>query len=91
MIVKRHAGFVELIPSPAEKKRELVGDNVLLLLANLNARLAQIEDRLGLDADGRSEFDDRLAQIDQELAANLALNEELRRRGEVHRPAVAEL
>ena len=55
MIVKRLGGFVELIPSPAEKKREVVGDHVLDLLANLNARLARIEERLGAEAPERED------------------------------------
>lgn len=91
MIVKRLGGFVELIPSPAEKKREVVGNHVLDLLANLNARLARIEERLGAEAPEREDFDGRVGKIERDLAENEALNEDLALRGEVHRPAGSEL
>jgi hypothetical protein len=85
MIVKRLAGFVELIPSPAEKKREVVGDHVLDLLANLNARLSRVEERLALEVPEREDFDGRVERIERDLAENEALNARLAGRGEVHR------
>ena len=77
MITKRHGGFMELIPSPIEKRREVVGDNVLELLRNLNARLTRIEERLGLEAPARDDFDARIGRIDRELAENVTVNCEM--------------
>jgi hypothetical protein len=86
MIVKRHGGFMELIPSPAEKKRAMVGDNVLDLLSNLNQRLARIEERLGWEATDKTDFADRLARIERDLLENERLNADLASQGMVHPP-----
>ena len=67
MIVRRHAGLVEMIASPQERQRDLVSDNVLVLLANIDARLRALETRMNLPTEKGDEFAAKSAQILEEI------------------------
>jgi hypothetical protein len=77
MIVRKDGGLVEFIPSPQEKRDGLVRDHALDLLANLDARLRRIEERLGLDADQAAAFADLMASIRREESETSRINQEL--------------
>ncbi len=48
MIVKRRGGMTEFIPSPQEKRENLVRDHSFNLIENLHHRLSRLEGELGL-------------------------------------------
>ena len=47
MIVKRSGGMTEFIPSPREKREDLIRDHVLELIALLHERLGAMEEASG--------------------------------------------
>ncbi len=66
MITRRQGGLTELIPSPQEKREAVLRDHALDLLANLNARLARVEARLGLSVEETEAFRAVMARIHRE-------------------------
>ena len=56
-------GMVEFIPSPAEKRDDVIHNHVMDLLSNLDARLQRIEDAAGLSTDLADCFAEAMTQI----------------------------
>lgn len=84
MIVKRSGGMIEFIPSPKEKREGVIRDHVIDLLANLDARVRQLEHRHGIPPDLADRFDEVMARIEHEEARVQRLNEELLEAGITH-------
>lgn len=68
MLTRREGGFVEFIPTPAEKRDGVLRDHALGLMRNLHARLRRLEDGLGMNPSLADAFDGLLARIDSEEA-----------------------
>jgi len=84
MIVRRAGGLTEFIPSPQEKRDGILRDHALDLLANLEARLRQIEERLGIPAEATAEFADLMAAIRREEHEAGRINQEMLDAGLIH-------
>ena len=68
MLERKQPGFVELIPSPKEKRAEVVQTHSLGLLAVLHTRLSRIEHAMNLPDDLAARFDEQFARIEKEEA-----------------------
>lgn len=81
MILKERQGLVEMIATPAERQRDLVGEHVLDLLQNIDERLCALEERLNLSPEKGKEFAARrhqiAAEIDQARAVYSAMHSTL--------------
>ena len=88
MIVRRHAGLVEMIASPQERQRDLVSDNVLELLENIDARLRILEERLNLPPDQGEEFRDERDRLLEEIERTRETYQQMLEAGE--RPVARE-
>jgi len=78
MLVKRRGGMTEFIPSPSEKRDGVIRNHVLYLLANLDARLRQLEEAAVIPSDLAEHFARTMEQITHEESHIQQLNEELR-------------
>lgn len=76
--------MTEFIPSPSEKRDGVIRNNVLDLLANLDARLRRIEAAGGLPTDLADEFAGTMARIQHEEHHVHRLNEKLLEAGIAH-------
>lgn len=80
MLTRRDGGFVEFIPTPAEKRDGVLRDHCLALVGNLHTRLRRLEDELGLDVSLAEEFEARMARIDtEEMEASRVHSETINR------------
>ena len=77
MLVKRRGGMTEFIPSPSEKRDGVIRNHVLDLLANLDARIRQLERATGISPSLAEEFRALMTRIDREEQHVQRLNEEL--------------
>ena len=77
MLVKRRGGMTEFIPSPSEKRDGVIRNHVLDLLANLDARIRQLESAAGISSDLADEFNELMVRIEREEEHVQRLNEEL--------------
>lgn len=77
MRVNRCGGMTEFIPSPVEKRDDIIHNHVLDLLVNLDARLRRIENAAGLPTDMADEFSDTMLKITSEEEYIRKLNAEL--------------
>lgn len=84
MLVKRHGGMTEFIPSPSEKRDGVIHNHVLNLLANLDARLRQLEHAASISSDLAGQFSETIARIKREEQHVQQLNETLRKAGITH-------
>ena len=77
MIVKRSGGMTEFIPSPKEKRDGVIRNHVLDLLANLDARIRQLEHAAGIPPELADCFRDLMAHIQCEESHVRRLNEKM--------------
>jgi hypothetical protein len=77
MIVRRKGGMTEFIPSPQEKREDVLRDYALELYENLDTRLRQIEKVLGVPSDGSDAFSSIMACIWREEAETSRINREM--------------
>ena len=77
MRVHRRGGMTEFIPSPTEKRDDVIRNHVLDLLANLDERLRRIEEAAGLPGDLADEFGTAMTRIAHEEGHVRRLNEKL--------------
>jgi hypothetical protein len=84
MITRRSGGMTEFIPSPSEKRDGVIRNHVLDLLANLDARIRQLEHAAGVSPDLADQFTDMMALIEREEAHVQRLNERLLDAGVIH-------
>ena len=68
MLTRRDGGFIEFIPTPAEKRDGVLRDHALGLLRNLHERMRRLEDGLGMDPSLGEEFDGLVDRIEFEEA-----------------------
>lgn len=84
MITRRNGGMTEFIPSPSEKRDGVIRNHVLDLLANLDARLRQLEHAAGISPDLASQFSETIIRIKREEQHVQQVNEMLRKAGISH-------
>lgn len=77
MLVKRCGGMTEFIPSPKEKREGVIHNHVLDLLANLDARIRQLESACGISPDLADELKALMTRIQREEQHVQRLNDEL--------------
>lgn len=77
MLVKQRGGMTEFIPTPSEKRDGVIRNHVLELLANLDARIRQLEQLSGIPSDMADEFRTLMSRIEREETHVQRLNDEL--------------
>lgn len=77
MLVKRIGGLTEFIPSPKEKREDLIRDNSLDLIEKLHQRIERLEKELGVPPDKAITFFATLDKLKNEEAKNKKLHESL--------------
>lgn len=77
MIVRRKGGLTEFIPSPREKREDVLRDYALELFENLNTRLQRIEEELGFSLVGSEAFFNIMARIRKEESETSRINREI--------------
>jgi len=80
MLTRRDGGFIEFIPTPAEKRDGVLRDHALGLLWNLHERLRRLENGLGMDPALGDEFDGLVVRIESEEAEALRVHAEVQAR-----------
>lgn len=73
--------MIEFIPSPSEKRDGVIHNHVLDLLANLDARLRQLEHAAGISPDLAGQFSETIVRIEREEQHVQQLNEMLHKAG----------
>ena len=76
--------MTEFIPSPKEKRDGVIRNHVLDLLANLNARIRQLEHAAGIPTDLADEFTNTMELIARGESHVRRLNEALIEAGVSH-------
>ncbi len=84
MIVRRQGGLTEFIPSPREKREDVIRDHALDLLANLDARLQRVEKALNLPAEEAAAFAEIMKRIRREETETRLINRKLMDSGVSH-------
>jgi len=84
MIVRRQGGLTEFIPSPREKREDVIRDHALDLLANLDARLQRMEKVLNLPAEEAAAFVEIMERIRREETETRLINRKLMDSGVSH-------
>lgn len=84
MIVRRQGGLTEFIPSPREKREDVIRDHALDLLANLDARLQRMEKALNLPAEESAAFAEIMKRIRREETETRLINRKLMDSGVSH-------
>jgi hypothetical protein len=84
MIVRRQGGLTEFIPSPREKREDVIRDHALDLLANLDARLQRMEKVLNLPAEEAAAFAEIMKRIRREETETRRINRKLMDSGVSH-------
>ena len=84
MIVRRQGGLTEFIPSPREKREDVIRDHALDLLANLDARLQRMEKALNLPAEETAAFAEIMKRIRREETETRLINRKLMDSGVSH-------
>ena len=84
MIVRRQGGLTEFIPSPREKREDVIRDHALDLLANLDARLQRMEKALNLPAEEAAAFAEIMKRIRREETETRRINRKLMDSGVSH-------
>ena len=84
MIVRRQGGLTEFIPSPREKREDVIRDHALDLLANLDARLQRMEKVLNLPAEDAVAFAEIMKRIRREETETRLINRKLMDSGVSH-------
>jgi hypothetical protein len=84
MIVRRQGGLTEFIPSPREKREDVIRDHALDLLANLDARLQRMEKVLNLPAEEAAAFAEIMKRIRREETETRLINRKLMDSGVSH-------
>ena len=84
MIVRRQGGLTEFIPSPREKREDVIRDHALDLLANLDARLQRVEKALNLPAEEAAAFAEIMKRIRREETETRRINRKLMDSGVSH-------
>jgi len=84
MLVKRIGGMTEFIPSPTEKRDDVIHNHVLDLLSNLDARVRQLEHAEGVSSELAEQFAGAMARIRNEEIHVQDLNEKLLISGAEH-------
>jgi hypothetical protein len=84
MIVRRQGGLTEFIPSPREKREDVIRDHALDLLANLDARLQRMEKALNLSAEEAAAFAEIMKRIRREETETRLINRKLMDSGVSH-------
>jgi len=84
MIVRRQGGLTEFIPSPREKREDVIRDHALDLLANLDARLQRMEKALNLPAEEAAAFAEIMKRIRREETETRLINRKLMDSGVSH-------
>ena len=84
MIVRRQGGLTEFIPSPREKREDVIRDHALDLLANLDARLQRVEKVLNLPAEDAAAFAEIMKRIRREETETRLINRKLMDSGVSH-------
>jgi hypothetical protein len=84
MIVRRQGGLTEFIPSPREKREDVIRDHALDLLANLDARLQRVEKVLNLPAEEAAAFAEIMKRIRREETETRLINRKLMDSGVSH-------
>jgi hypothetical protein len=84
MIVRRQGGLTEFIPSPREKREDVIRDHALDLLANLDARLQRMEKILNLPAEEAAAFTEIMKRIRREETETRLINRKLMDSGVSH-------
>lgn len=84
MITRQRGGMTEFIPSPSEKRDGIIRNHVLDLLANLDARIRQLEHSSGISPDLADEFALAMSRIRQEEEHVQRLNDRLLDAGVMH-------
>ena len=84
MIVRRQGGLTEFIPSPREKREDVIRDHALDLLANLDARLQRMEKALNLPAEDAVAFAEIMKRIRREETETRLINRKLMDSGVSH-------
>lgn len=84
MIVRRQGGLTEFIPSPREKREDVIRDHALDLLANLDARLQRMEKALNLPAEEAAAFAEIMKRIRREETETRWINRKLMDSGVSH-------
>lgn len=84
MIVRRQGGLTEFIPSPREKREDVIRDHALDLLANLDARLQRVEKALNLPAEEAAAFAEIMKRIRREETETRLINRKLMDSGVNH-------
>lgn len=80
MLTRRDGGFIEFIPTPAEKRDGVLRDHALGLLWNLHERLRRLEDGVGMDPSLGEEFDGLVDRIESEEAEARRVHAEVQAR-----------
>ena len=84
MIVRRLGGLTEFIPSPREKREDVIRDHALDLLANLDARLQRMEKVLNLPAAEAAAFAELMKRIRREATEARRIHRKLLESGVSH-------
>lgn len=84
MIVRRQGGLTEFIPSPREKREDVIRDHALDLLANLDTRLQRVEKALNLPAEEAAAFAEIMKRIRREETETRLINRKLMDSGVSH-------
>jgi len=84
MIVRRQGGLTEFIPSPREKREDVIRDHALDLLANLDERLQRMEKALNLPAEEAAAFAEIMKRIRREETETRLINRKLMDSGVSH-------
>jgi hypothetical protein len=84
MIVRRQGGLTEFIPSPREKREDVIRDHALDLLAKLDARLQRMEEALNLPAEEAAAFAEIMKRIRREETETRLINRKLMDSGVSH-------
>lgn len=77
MLTRQRGGMTEFIPSPQEKRDGVIRNHVLELLANLDARLRQIEYVAGIPTELADQFTATIERIKEEESHIQKLSEAL--------------
>ena len=75
MITNENGGMVEYIPTPSEKRDNLIRDHTLGLLANLDGRVRRLEKEAGLPLGAADVFERLMGRIRAEEAECKEVNE----------------
>jgi len=77
MFVKRVGGMTEFIPSPKEKREDLIRDNSLDLIEKLHLRIERLEKEMGIPPEEGNIFFAALDNMKTKETINKKLHEEM--------------